>query len=93
MRDINIYYKSGSVERKYQPDFIVESAAGKWICETKKASEMNDTEVLAKATAAALWCRHATEATGESWGYLLIPHDHVRMSMTFAGFVAGCRVN
>jgi type III restriction enzyme len=91
-RDIKIFYTSGSVDREYEPDFIVETKTGKWICETKKASEMGDPEVQAKAQAAALWCRHASEATGESWGYLLIPHDHVRMSMTFAGFVAGCGI-
>ncbi len=91
-RDIRIFYKSGSVDREYEPDFIVETKSGKWICETKRASEMSDPEVQAKASAAALWCKHASEATGESWGYLLIPHDHVRLSMTFAGFVAGCRV-
>ncbi len=91
-RDIRIFYKSGSEQPAYEPDFLVETKTGKWICETKKASEMGDAEVRAKAEAAVLWCRHATEATGESWGYLLIPHDHVRMSMTFGGFVAGCRV-
>jgi hypothetical protein len=53
---------------------------------------MNDEEVRAKAAAAARWCKDATEATGESWGYLLVPHDQARLSMTFGGFVAGCRV-
>ncbi len=90
--DIRIFYKLGSTEREYEPDFIVETKNGKWICETKKASEMGDAEVQAKARAAVLWCRYATEATGENWGYLLIPHDHARLSMTFAGFVAGNRV-
>jgi type III restriction enzyme len=83
----------GSAERPYQPDFIVETATrGKWICETKRANQMNDEEVRAKAAAGARWCKDATEATGESWGYLLVPHDQARLSMTFGGFVAGCRV-
>ncbi len=91
-QDIRIWYKSGSVDHPYQPDFIVETRKGKWICETKRASDMRDPDVEAKARAAALWCRHASEAVGENWGYLLIPHDQVRLSMTFAGFVAGCRI-
>lgn len=52
---------------------------------------LNDPEVIAKASAAALWCERATQATGERWGHLIIPHDHVRLSMAFSGFVAGCR--
>ncbi len=69
-RDIRIYYKSGSVDREYEPDFIVETKSGKWICETKKASDISDAEVQAKAQAAALWCRHATrqpERTGATY--------------------------
>ncbi len=92
-RDIRIYYKSGGTEPEYQPDFIVETKTGKWICETKRASDMVDPDVQAKAQAATLWCKHASEATGDPWGYLLIPHDQVRLSMTFSGFIAGCRVS
>jgi hypothetical protein len=44
-QDIKIYYKTGTIDREYEPDFIVESKTGKWICETKRASEMNDSEV------------------------------------------------
>jgi type III restriction enzyme len=92
-RDVRIYYQIGSRQPEYRPDFIVEAATvGKWICETKRETQMQDEEVRAKAAAAAQWCQHATEATGEKWGYLLIPHDQVSLSMTFAGFVAGCRV-
>jgi len=89
-RDIRIYYKLRGAEAQYEPDFIVETKTGKWICEVKRASDISDPEVQAKAQTAQLWCQRATEATGESWRYLLIPHDHVRLSVTFAGFVAGC---
>lgn len=90
-QDIRIYYTWGGESPQYVPDFIVETRDGKWICETKRQSDMADPEVIAKANAGALWCEHATQATGEKWGYLLIPHDHVRLSMTFSGFLAGCR--
>jgi len=92
-RDIRIWYKCAGSDSEYQPDFIVQTKTGKWICETKRASDINDPEVQAKAKAAALWCEHASRATGDQWGYLLIPHDHVRLSMTFSGFLAGCRVS
>lgn len=37
--DLHIYY---SHEEKYYPDFVVETDAAKYICETKAANEMND---------------------------------------------------
>ena len=36
-RDLHIYY---SHEEKYHPDFVVETAIAKYICETKAANEM-----------------------------------------------------
>ena len=62
-------------------DFIVETATMKYMCEPKRASEMDDPIVQAKACAAATWCRHstahATEHGGKPWAYLLIPHTSV----------------
>jgi type III restriction enzyme len=49
---------------------------------------MEDDEVLAKAKAAALWCRHASQHGEKSWSYLLIPHDAIDESKTLAGLAA-----
>ena len=45
-----IYYASGPA---YEPDFVVETKTGKYLCEPKSVAEMEDPEVLAKAKAAA----------------------------------------
>jgi len=80
-------------ERNYDPDFVVEMQAEKLICEIKRASEMNDEAVLAKARAAVIWCEAATahekQHGGKPWRYLLIPHDSVTASATLNGLAAG----
>jgi type III restriction enzyme len=67
---VRIYYTSDS---SYEPDFIVETVTDKLMCEPKRASEMEDDAVQAKARAAVTWCRHATgHATangGKPWSY------------------------
>jgi len=87
--DLQIHYTSDS---SYEPDFVVETRTGKFLCEPKRASEMNDSDVLAKAEAAAVWCQHASNHAGEyggkSWTYLLIPHDQIADQMTLAGLAA-----
>jgi type III restriction enzyme len=76
----------------YEPDFVVETATGKFLCEPKRATEMADDIVLAKADAAATWCKHATahaeQSGGKPWKYLLIPHDQIQDQMTLAGLAA-----
>jgi type III restriction enzyme len=58
----------------------------KFLCEPKRASEMDDAVVLQKARAAATWCRHATahaaEHEGKPWAYLLIPHTAISGTAT-----------
>jgi len=84
-----IHYKS---DASYEPDFVVETKQGKLLCEPKSAAEMEDPDVLAKAKAAAEWCRHATEHElsngGKPWAYLLIPHDVIKDNKTLQGLVA-----
>jgi len=73
----------------YEPDFVVETETEKLLCEPKRADQMQDPAVLAKARAAATWCRHATAHEtankGKPWRYLLIPHDAIADNMTMAG--------
>jgi type III restriction enzyme len=85
-----IDYKNGQT---YEPDFVVETATTKLLVEPKRANEMSDKEVQAKAKAAAIWCRHATahEASvdgGKPWKYLLIPHDAIEENKTLKGLAA-----
>jgi hypothetical protein len=79
-------------DTSYEPDFVVETKAAKFVCETKASNEMAAPEVLAKAKAAAEWCGHATKHEGENggkpWTYLLIPHDVITDNKTLKGLAA-----
>lgn len=84
--DFRIYYAH---DDEYVPDFAVETADTRFMCEPKSRDEMTDEIVLAKARAASLWCQRATEhAGGKPWKYLLIPHDVIDESKTLAGLAA-----
>jgi len=87
--DFQIHYAS---DASYEPDFVVETRTAKYLCEPKRAAEMEDKDVLAKAQAAAEWCRHATahevKHGGKPWTYLLIPHDVITDNKTLQGLAA-----
>ena len=87
--DFQIYFRR---EESYEPDFVVETETEKFLCEPKRANEVHDEVVRAKANAAVIWCErataHATENDGKPWRYLLIPHDQIREQMTLAGLTA-----
>ena len=76
-----IFYKLGTEHPEYVPDFVVETAHHLLLCETKARKELEAEDVIAKAQAGALWCRHASEHASKigtkPWSYLLIPHDQV----------------
>ncbi len=84
-RDLHIYY---SHEEKYHPDFVVETARAKYICETKALNEMEEPTVLMKAKAAQAWCQHASLSDDKPWMYVLIPHSAVQHSATLEGLIA-----
>jgi type III restriction enzyme len=76
-------------DNDYEPDFVVETETEKLLCEPKRADQMQDPVVLAKARAAATWCKHASghekDNGGKPWRYLLIPHDAIADNMTIDG--------
>lgn len=84
--DFQIHYRH---EESYEPDFVAETEDAKYLCEPKRANEMDDETVRAKADAAATWCMHATAHAsangGKHWHYLLIPHDQIQEQMTLGG--------
>ena len=79
-------------DQTYEPDFVVETKIGLFLCEPKRADQITNPEVLAKKTAACEWCKHATahalQHGGKNWRYLLIPHDAITTNMTLEGLVA-----
>jgi type III restriction enzyme len=81
---LRIYYYQ---EEVYQPDFVVETETARYLCEPKRASEINDEVVILKSKAATIWCQHATKVSDKPWRYVLIPHDAIDNSTTFANLV------
>jgi type III restriction enzyme len=84
-----IEYLSG---KNYEPDFVVETEQACLLIEPKRADQMDQDEVLAKARAAERWCgyanQHATEIGGKPWHYLLIPDTAIRLGRSVAALQA-----
>jgi type III restriction enzyme len=85
-----IYYKLGTEQPEYIPDFVAESDSTLFMVEIKARTDLNTQEVQAKAVAAARWCKHASDhaaAVGSKpWKYLLMPHDEIAESKRLADF-------
>jgi len=81
-----IEWKNG---RSYEPDFVAETKTEKLILEPKRATDIAEPDVQAKAQAAARWCEHATDHAvahgSKPWRYALIPHDAIVGGGTAAG--------
>lgn len=85
-----VYYKSGSEQPEYVPDFVAETADKIYMAETKARSDLADADVQAKAEAAVTWCQNATDYTqangGKPWVYLMIPHDEINEGRRLVDF-------
>jgi len=91
-----LFYKSGSQDSEYQPDFVAETEDAIYMLEPKACNQMEAAAVLAKKDAAVLWCQRASAHTaiyrGKPWKYALIPHDQLATNMTLEALVQrfGC---
>jgi type III restriction enzyme len=69
-----IYWDNNS--KKYEPDFVVETADKIYLIETKADNYINNDDVQAKKQAAEKYCRYASDYTaqngGKSWQYVLL---------------------
>ena len=85
-KQFNIYYGPGGVNR-YEPDFIVETAEGIYMVETKASNETGSSVVKEKAAAAEEFCRAVTEWNsqngGKPWKYVLLAHSEVHRQSSF----------
>lgn len=86
-----IYYKLGTEQPEYVPDFVVEMDAFILLVETKKRDDLKSDEVVAKAAAAMRWCQYASDHArnfgGKPWKYVLVPHDEIAESKRLADFL------
>lgn len=80
----NIYYNGN---RRYEPDFVVETYHTIYLVEVKGEDKLNDPDVLAKKERAIKCCQISTEyakANGyKPWKHLFIPAKHITMSSSF----------
>ncbi len=87
----NIYYRAGVSQPEYIPDFVAATAEYNLLIETKAVKDMEATDVKAKADAAVIWCKNASDNSikygGKPWRYLLIPHDIVASNVTLVALV------
>ncbi|MDD5036417.1 MAG: DEAD/DEAH box helicase family protein [Methylococcaceae bacterium] len=86
-----IYYKLGTEQPEYIPDFVAETNTTIFMVETKARNDINTQEVQAKTVAAARWCKHASdhasEVAAKPWKYLLLPHDEITESKRLVDFL------
>jgi type III restriction enzyme len=87
----NIYYRRGSDQPEYVPDFVAATPEVNLLIETKKAADLQTDEVQVKARAAVQWCERASAFAKKhgtrQWRYLLIPHDAVAVNVTLTKLV------
>ncbi|MGN0007695.1 MAG: DEAD/DEAH box helicase family protein [Alistipes sp.] len=89
-KQFNIYWNNGS--KRYEPDFIAETADCIYMIETKAANVLTSEEVSAKKHAAEEYCRHATEYNtaneGKRWKYILISSTAVNNTHSLQMMIA-----
>ncbi|WMJ07623.1 DEAD/DEAH box helicase [Nitrosomonas sp. sh817] len=84
-----IYYRTGTGEQEYQPDFVAETTDCIYMLEPKARNQLEAPDVIAKKDAAVRWCQNASDHAktygGKPWVYLLIPHDVIAENITLDG--------
>ncbi|MCM1518906.1 MAG: hypothetical protein NC117_09720, partial [Pseudoflavonifractor sp.] len=84
-QQFNIYWADGS--KRYEPDFIVETADAIYMCEIKAEKDVSDEDVKSKAEAARTYCSivsaYNSRHGGKPWKYVIIPHTAVKRNYTF----------
>lgn len=81
LNQLGLFWKAG---QQYNPDFLVETTAGKYMVEVKALNEVNNEEVVSKAREGIRWCTFATTADPDhkTWEYRLISDDNIHPGNT-----------
>ena len=84
--EFNITY--GTPQRRYEPDFVVETDKIIYLTEVKGEDRINDPDVLAKKERGIKYCEVASrwgKANGfKDWRYLFIPAGEIKTSSSFS---------
>ena len=86
-QEFSLKYEYEGTYHDYHPDFVVETAAVRYLVEIKGMDKLNDPQVLAKKARGERYCQIVSdwaEAAGSKpWKYLFIPENAVQGSVTF----------
>lgn len=89
-RQFQIWYGAASAKR-YEPDFVVETADMIYMIEIKAERNIGDKDVKEKAKAAMAYCKAASawnaKHAGKPWHYVLVSHANVRINSSFGGIL------
>ena len=71
------YVRENGLPGFYFPDFLVRTAAGVWLTETKAQDQLIQADVIRKKIAAVAWCERLNELppeerSGQAWNYCLL---------------------
>lgn len=96
------YMRSDGLLASYHPDFMVQTAEGTYLVETKGQDRVHDRNVMCKRRAAVEWCAKintlpAAKRGGREWEYVLLAEDDFyglsRNGCTFVEMCRRCRVS
>ena len=81
LNQLGLFWKAG---QQYNPDFLVETTAGKFMVEVKALNEVTSDEVVSKAQEGIKWCRFASTADPDhkKWEYKLVSDDNIHPGNT-----------
>lgn len=86
-----MFYKLGTEQPEYVPDFVAETEHFVLMVETKARNELEAADVVAKANSGAVWCANASDRArglgAKPWKYLLIPHEQVTEDKGIADYL------
>jgi len=81
LNQLGLFWQAG---QQYNPDFLVETADGKYMVEVKATNEVTADDVVAKAHEGIKWCQYASMADpdGKRWEYRLITDKNILLGNT-----------
>ena len=81
LNQLGLFWKAG---QQYNPDFLVETTAGKFMVEVKAQNEISSDEVVSKAREGIKWCCFASTADPDNkkWEYKLVSDDNIHLGNT-----------
>ena len=91
------YMRGDGLMATYHPDFMVQTAEGIYLVETKGDDRVHDRNVVRKRQAAVEWCAKVSSVQKRKWEYILLSESDfyglTNAGATFGDLAARCRVS